>query len=88
MGYDLARIVSEIDAEFLCCICEKVLENAVQSPCEHTFCNVCIKEWLNSKDHCPKDKNDLAFEDLRPTASYFRNLLNKVEIRCDIGGLS
>lgn len=48
MGYELARFVNEIDDEFLCSICTMVLENPMVSPCDHIFCNHCIKGWLQA----------------------------------------
>lgn len=83
MGYDLLRFIGDIDEEFQCSICAMVLENPVQSPCEHTFCNECIKGWLSNNRTCPSDRKALTVDDLKPVARYFRNLLNKFEIRCE-----
>lgn len=85
MGYDLARFVSKIDEEFVCSICSMVMANPVQSPCEHTFCSECIKEWLRVNGSCPIDRTILIFVDLKPTPRYFRNMMDKMEIRCDFG---
>lgn len=88
MGLDIAMFVSAIDDEFLCCICKMVLENAVQSPCEHVFCAECINEWLVIRERCPVDQSFLNCNDLSPLPRYFRNLLQKMEVRCQFGKLT
>lgn len=85
MGYDFGSLFSEVDDAFLCSICTKVLENSMGSPCEHTFCYVCIKEWLEVKPSCPVDSCFLTLDDMKPTPRYFRNLLDKVEVKCNFG---
>jgi hypothetical protein len=86
MGYDSIRFITQIDDEFLCVICTMVLQNAVQSPqCEHLFCDQCIREWLLINKSCPVDRNPLKCDDLKPIARSLRNLLNKLEIKCDFG---
>lgn len=87
MGYEIARSVNEIDDEFLCSICTMVLENPLQSPCEHIFCSECIKDWLKVEARCPVDRFVLAPGDLKPTPRYFRNMLDKVEVKCSFGKL-
>lgn len=85
MGYELACFVGEVDKEFLCTICMMVLENPKETPCEHMFCAQCIKDWMAVESHCPVDRIRLHLVDLRPTPRYFRNLLNKLEVRCELG---
>lgn len=83
MGYELTRFVGEIDEEFLCSICTMVLEEPMQSKCDHLFCIECIKLWLSTDKSCPVDRGFLEFDDLRPAARFFRNLLEKFMIKCD-----
>jgi len=41
-------ICLSIDEEFLCSICHDVLKEPMQiTKCQHTFCKLCINEWLN-----------------------------------------
>lgn len=87
MGYDFGRFTAEIDEDFHCVICTMVLENPVQSPCEHIFCNDCVVKWLLVKESCPVDQRLLRVGDLKSVPRYFRNLLDKMEIRCDYGKL-
>nr|GAT55008.1 predicted protein [Mycena chlorophos] len=41
--------------EHLCGICKKIMSNPVKIPeCPHTFCVVCLNEWLVQDNHCPE----------------------------------
>lgn len=83
MGYDLSRFTCEIDEEFLCSICTMVLESLLQSFCEHMFCHLCIKDWLTLDQRCPDHRISLTFDQLRAPGRVIRNLLNKLNIKCD-----
>lgn len=83
MGYDVTRFKCKIDEEFLCSICTMVFENATQTPCDHAFCHTCISEWLIVNQICPVDRQPLSNEDLKPSGRLLRNLVNKLEIKCD-----
>ncbi|KAG4073914.1 hypothetical protein HA402_014119 [Bradysia odoriphaga] len=83
MGYEVTRFIGEIDDEFLCTICTMVLEEAIQSPCEHVFCKECIMAWLAADRSCPVDRGALQVVDLKPAPRFFRNLLVKFMIKCD-----
>ncbi|XP_037050573.1 E3 ubiquitin-protein ligase NRDP1-like [Bradysia coprophila] len=83
MGFEATRFIGEIDEEFICTICTLVLENPVQSSCEHTFCNQCITDWLAIENTCPVCRRNTELAHVKPVARYFRNMLNKLEIKCD-----
>lgn len=83
MGYELTRFIGEIDEEFLCNICTMVIEEAMQSPCDHLFCKECIETWLKTDRSCPVDRGPLDVDNLRSAARFFRNLLEKFLIKCN-----
>lgn len=83
MGYETTRFIGAIDEEFHCIICTTVLENPVQTPCDHSFCNECISDWLSINKICPADRKPLTISDLKPPSRPFRNLWNKLDIKCD-----
>lgn len=83
MGYDLKRFIAKIDEDFHCTICRLVLENPVQTPCNHTFCDKCIKLWLAINSTCPVDRRPLTNTDLKPLEEPFRHLWNRLEIICN-----
>lgn len=85
MGYDLNRFTGcEVDEELICAICSSVLEDPLQAPeCEHAFCSVCIKEWLNRKNTCPIDRRPLTVDKLKTVPRILKNLLSRLQIVCD-----
>lgn len=85
MGYDRIRFVAEIEEDFICSICNMVLEDPLCSICEHMFCRECIHSWLLQEECCPEDQKKLKVDQLKPPARIVRNLLNKMIIKCDFG---
>lgn len=83
MGYDPTRFVKVTNEEFICAICKLVIEKPVETPCEHLFCNECIKSWLAVNQKCPIDKKPLTKNVLSEPRRYLRNLYNKLDINCD-----
>ena len=78
------RFVQPVDDEFLCSICLGVFESPVHGPCGHTFCLKCIDNWIPvNVNACPLDKKPLFKKDLTPISIPFRNLLNRLEIKCE-----
>ncbi|XP_039592496.1 E3 ubiquitin-protein ligase NRDP1-like [Polypterus senegalus] len=82
MGYDIERFVGYVNEGLLCCICQDVLENPVQAPCEHAFCSTCIHGWLVHHHNCPEDRQSLDVSALQPLFRYMKNDLNQLQIRC------
>ena len=60
MGYDLNKFVDvqELPSHLRCLICNLVLAEPLQSPCDHYFCNQCITIHLQSTSHCPHYEED------------------------------
>ena len=84
MGLDKDRIIEKdtIIEELICSICTDLVENPVQGKCQHSFCDTCIRQWLNGgKSSCPIDKQRLQLSDLKP-ARQLNQLLIQFTIRC------
>ena len=84
MGLDKDRVVDKdtIIEELMCSICTDIVEDPVQGQCQHSFCNECIRQWLNNgKSSCPVDRQSLTISELKPTR-ILQQLLNKATIRC------
>ena len=49
------RVISSMQEEFTCVICQELFVNAYTLPCAHSFCEWCIKEWTKTKKQkdCP-----------------------------------
>ena len=49
-----AELLSNIiNNEFKCSICQELIVTATNLKCSHTFCKVCIDEWLERNKKCP-----------------------------------
>jgi hypothetical protein len=76
------KYAEKVDDDFLCSICKDVLDNAVTTPCRHTFCKTCISEWIKESYSCPLDKKRLIPSDLIPIPIAFTNLLDRLNVLC------
>ncbi|KAG4067423.1 hypothetical protein HA402_009660 [Bradysia odoriphaga] len=84
MGYDVERfVVEEMEDELLCLVCTSVLQDPVETPCEHFFCKICVSQWLTQNASCPVDRKPLRILDLKQPSRLLRNLLAKLEIKCE-----
>lgn len=84
MGFDQERFLTPPDDEFLCSICLSVFDDPVNGPCGHAFCTKCIDHWIpTAVNTCPLDKKPLCRKDLTPVCLPFRNLLYRLEMKCD-----
>ncbi len=49
------------------CLCDyEIGENVVTISCTHSFHTDCIREWLNSHNHCPICKHEIKKENYHP----------------------
>jgi protein-L-isoaspartate(D-aspartate) O-methyltransferase len=84
MGIDSDRFNGDIDDEFKCAICCDVIEDPVQVvSCEHVFCRLCIKQWIEREASCPVDRNTVTVSQLGDASRLFRNLHSRLELKCD-----
>ena len=85
MGIDIDRFPdkhSVIDS-LICTICTDVVEDPVQTPCEHCFCKSCITQWLQEgQGSCPVDRQVLSFNGLKPLNRMTMQVLNKLNVYC------
>ena len=79
MGLDTERIVGNGDEDLLCSICQDVLDDALETPCRHAFCRICITKWLEQKNTCPQCIRQVHF-DLKPLPHFMRSELAKMEL--------
>ena len=85
MGWNIDRFLAKesIVKEFICSICTDVVECPVQTPCQHLFCNDCIRRWINEGNQtCPEDRQSLTVNALKPPSRLTHQFLNKLIIRC------
>ena len=46
-------MITSMEEEFTCCICQELFVRAHTLTCAHSFCELCIKEWMRTKMECP-----------------------------------
>lgn len=81
--YDVDRFESPPDEDLICCICQCVLDNPLESPCRHVFCKVCIETWLTNRNNCPNCRKRLRIAKLKPVLPIVRNMINRLLIVCE-----
>ncbi|KAM9326797.1 ligand of Numb protein X 2-like [Gastrophryne carolinensis] len=72
----------EVDDELVCHICLQPLLQPMDTPCGHTYCYRCLKNFLHEKDFCPMDRKKLCFQDCHKSSLLVRNLLDKLSVTC------
>ena len=84
MGVEAGEFVhpERISSELLCPICACVLENPVQTPSEHLFCEDELLEWMIQSDVCPVTKNKLNPDDIKKPGRIIANMLGELERYC------
>ena len=84
MGYGPDRFVAPVDENLLCSVCSEVLDDAVLTPCGHSFCLLCIHTWLDThltSSNCPQCRSRLFSDEVRPIHS-LRNIISSLELHC------
>jgi hypothetical protein len=80
-GWDSELFVDPPDDSDLCGICCEVLDDAVETPCGHPFCEKCIRGWLQQREVCPQDQTPLKWADCRPMVRDRRRILG-LKVKC------
>ncbi len=60
------KLVSLLTKHFNCMICQEVLLDPMILKCGHTYCKVCIVDWMKQKKTCPECRKDIKKPDLAP----------------------
>jgi E3 ubiquitin-protein ligase NRDP1 len=81
--FEVNQFETPPDPELVCCICHGLLDNAVQSPCRHVFCKICIKTWLHHNTNCPTCRHRLTKRQLKPILPTVQKMLNRLLMFCD-----
>lgn len=72
----------EVDDELVCHICLQPLLRPMDTPCGHTYCFLCLSNFLKEQDFCPVDRQRLQLHQCRPSSLLVRNLLDKLTVLC------
>nr|XP_039264061.1 ligand of Numb protein X 2-like [Styela clava] len=76
--------VDEVDEDLMCDICLQPLVDPYDTKCGHTFCSICIKNYLRVKHICPVDREELTntATDCWQSSLILRKLVNKLTVTC------
>jgi len=84
MGIEVESFVypERISPELYCPICTQILENPVQTPTEHLFCEDELLEWMLRSDLCPVTKEKLDANSITKPGRIILNMLAGLERYC------
>nr|XP_017531920.2 ligand of Numb protein X 2 [Manis javanica] len=72
----------EVDDDLVCHICLQPLLQPLDTPCGHTFCCKCLRNFLQEKDFCPLDRKRLHFKMCKKSSILVHKLLDKLLVLC------
>lgn len=72
----------EVDDDLVCHICLQPLLQPLDTPCGHTFCCKCLRNFLQEKDFCPLDRKRLHFKLCKKSSILVHKLLEKLLVLC------
>ncbi|XP_060546804.1 E3 ubiquitin-protein ligase LNX isoform X2 [Pantherophis guttatus] len=72
----------DVDDDLICHICLQPLLQPLDTPCGHTYCTVCLTDFLVEKDFCPMDRKALALQRCRKSSILVNKLLDKLMVNC------
>ena len=78
---------SSISKHLLCIICQEVLDDPKRIDCGHTFCNMCIGQWLSKSNCCPMCRQKVSKEGMSKDLIAF-NIINDLEVICSNNGIN
>ena len=72
----------DVDDDLICHICLQALLDPLDTPCGHTYCTVCLTNFLVEKDFCPVDRKPLVLQHCKKSNILVNKLLNKLLVTC------
>ncbi|KFO54159.1 E3 ubiquitin-protein ligase PDZRN3, partial [Corvus brachyrhynchos] len=82
MGFELDRFSGDVDPDFKCNLCNKVLEDPLTTPCGHVFCAGCVLPWVVQQGSCPVNCPRISTKELNHVLP-LKSLILKLDIKCD-----
>ncbi|XP_073898338.1 E3 ubiquitin-protein ligase LNX isoform X3 [Castor canadensis] len=72
----------DVDDDLMCHICLQALLDPLDTPCGHTYCTLCLTNFLVEKDFCPVDRKPVILQCCRKSNVLVNKLLNKLLVTC------
>ncbi|XP_073464542.1 E3 ubiquitin-protein ligase LNX isoform X1 [Aquarana catesbeiana] len=74
----------EVDDDLTCHICLHALVQPLDTPCGHTFCTLCLTNFLIHENFCPMDRKHVMLQSCKKSTVLVRNLLDKLLVVCPL----
>ncbi|KAM7155521.1 E3 ubiquitin-protein ligase LNX isoform 1-T1 [Molossus nigricans] len=72
----------DVDDDLMCHICLQALLDPLDTPCGHTYCTLCLTNFLVNKDFCPMDRKPVVLQHCKKSSILVHKLLNKLMVTC------
>ncbi|XP_032771830.1 E3 ubiquitin-protein ligase LNX isoform X2 [Rattus rattus] len=72
----------DVDDDLVCHICLQALLDPLDTPCGHTYCTLCLTNFLVEKDFCPVDRKPVVLQHCKKSNILVNKLLNKLLVNC------
>ncbi|XP_024429678.2 E3 ubiquitin-protein ligase LNX isoform X1 [Desmodus rotundus] len=72
----------DVDDDLICHICLQALLDPLDTPCGHTYCTLCLTNFLVNKDFCPLDRMPVVLQHCKKSSILVQKLLNKLPVTC------
>lgn len=73
---------SDVLSRFLCPVCRDVVIKPKMTPCEHVFCQKCLKLWLENSSSCPLCRHAVQLSEAKTPPRQFHAELSRLRVRC------
>ncbi|KAK1733192.1 ATP-dependent Clp protease proteolytic subunit [Skeletonema marinoi] len=68
--------------DLVCSICLTVPADPLVTPCDHVFCEPCIRQALNHNNLCPIDRRPCCIGELNPIEGLSFRIWNGIQVKC------
>ncbi|CAH2300203.1 E3 ubiquitin- ligase LNX isoform X1 [Pelobates cultripes] len=72
----------EVDDDLICHICLHALIQPLDTPCGHTYCTLCLTNFLMHENFCPVDRKHVMLQTCKKSTILVKNLLDKLPVVC------
>nr|XP_033801284.1 E3 ubiquitin-protein ligase LNX isoform X2 [Geotrypetes seraphini] len=76
--------IEEVDDDLICHICLQALIEPLDTPCGHTYCTLCLTNFLIEKDFCPVDRKLVMLQTCKKSSILVNKLLDKLSVSCPL----
>lgn len=82
-GIPKDRFVGSVPKAFCCTICLNVLNDPVETPCQHVFCRSGLEDWVaGGNTSCPSCGRNVALSQLRKPSPTILDFHSSLKLRC------